>query len=185
MVTAARKLKTLAPWKKSNNKSRQGIKKQRHHFANKGPYSQSYGCFSSHVQMWKLDHKTGWAQKNWCFWNVVLEKTLESPLDCKNKPVNSKGNQPWIFMGRTDAKAEAPIVWLPDVKSWFFGKGSDAGKNWGQEEKGVTEDKIVGCHHWLNGHESGQSPGDSEGQGRMVCCNLRSCKESDMIDWTT
>ena len=108
---------------------RQCIKKQRHHFANKGPYSQSCGFSSSHVQMWKLDHKEGWAPKNWCFWIVVLEKTLESSLDCKRfKPVNPKGNQPWIFIERTDAKTETPILWLPDVKSWLVGKDTDVGK---------------------------------------------------------
>ena len=130
-VTAAMKLKDSwkAPWKKSCDKPRQCIKKQRHHFANKGPYSQSCGFSSSHVQMWKLDHKEGWAPKNWCFWIVVLEKTLESSLDCKRfKPVNPKGNQPWIFIERTDAKTETPILWLPDVKSWLVGKDTDVGK---------------------------------------------------------
>ena len=110
--------------------------------------------------MWELDHKESWAQKNWCFQTVVLEKTLESPLDCKEiKPVSPKGNQPWMFIGRTDAEAEAPIVWLPDVKSWLNGKNFDAGKDWGQEEKGMTEDELVGWHHWLNGHEFEQPPG--------------------------
>ena len=114
--------------------------------------------------MWELDHKKGWALKNWCFWTVVLEKTLESPLDCKEiKPVNPKGNQPWIFIGRTDA--EAPIFWPPDVKNWLIGKDRDAGKDWRQEEKGKTEDKMVGWHHWLNGHEFEQSLGHGEGQG--------------------
>ena len=133
----------LAPWKKSYDKPRQYIKKQRYHFANKCLYSQSYGLSSSHIQMWELDHKEGRAPKNWCFQIVVLEKTLESPLDCKEiKPVNPKGNQPWIFIGRTGAEAEAPIRWPPYVKSWLIGKDTDAGKDpdatkdWGQEEKG-------------------------------------------------
>ena len=120
------------------NKPRQCIKKQRHHFADKGPYSQSY-CFSnSHVQMWELDHEEGWMPNNWCFWIVVLEKTLESPLDCKEiKPVNPEGNQLWILIGSTDAEAEAPILWVPDAKSWLTGKDPDAGKDWRQEEKRV------------------------------------------------
>ena len=126
-------------------------KKQRPHFANKGLYSQSYGLSSSHVCMWMLDHKEDWALKNWCFWTVVLEKTLESPLDSKEiKPVNPKGNQPWIFI-RTVTEAEAPIFQLPGAHSWFTGQDPDAGKDWGQEKKGATEDKMVGWHHWLNG----------------------------------
>ena len=126
----------LAPWKNSYDKPRQCIKKQRHHFANKGPYSQSYSFSSSHAWLWELDHKEGWAPKNWSFWTVVLEKTLESPLDCKIKPVNPKGDQPWVFIGRTDVEAEAPILWPPDSKIWFTGKDPDTGKDWGQEEKG-------------------------------------------------
>ena len=125
-------LKMLAPWKKSYDKPRQHIKKQRHHFANKGSYSQNYDFSSGHVWMWELDHKEGWAPKNWCFWTVVLEKTLETPLDCKEiKPVNPKGNQPWIFTGRTDAEAEAIILWPPDEKSPLTGKDPDAEKDWG------------------------------------------------------
>ena len=144
----------LAPWKKSYDQPRQHIKKQRHYFANKGPSSQSYGFSSSHGWMWELDHKEGWAPKNWCFWTVVLEKTLESPLNSKKiKPLNPKGNQSWIFIGRTDAEAEAPILWPPDVKSQFTGKDPDTGKDWRQDEKGTTEDEMVGSHHWLDGHE--------------------------------
>ena len=144
--------KTLAPWKKSCDQSRQRIKKQRHYFANKGLSRQSYGFSSSHVWMWKLDYKKSWVLKNWCFWTVVLEKTLESPLDFKEiKPVNHKGNQSWIFIGRTDA--EAPILWPPDAKSQLIGKDPDVGKDWGQEEKGMTEDEMVGWHHWLDGDE--------------------------------
>ena len=115
------------------------IKKQRHYFADKGPYSQSYGFSSSHIWMWELDHIEGWALKNWCFWAVVLEKTLESPLDCKEiKLVNPKGNQPWIFIGRTDTEAETPILWPSDAKSWFLRKDPDVGKDWSHEEKGMT-----------------------------------------------
>ena len=133
----------LTPWNKSYDQPRQHIKKQRHYFANKSPSSQSYGFSSDHVWMWELDYKKSWAPKNWCFWTVVLEKTLESPLDCKEiKPVHTKGNQSWIFIGRTDA--EAPVLWPPDVKSWLIGKDSDAGKDWGQEEKKATEDEMVG-----------------------------------------
>ena len=155
VVTAAMKLKMFASWKKSYDKPWQNIKEQRHYFANKSPYSQTYGFSSSHVWMGELDYKEIWVPKNWCFWTVVLEKTLESPLECKDiQPVHPKGNQYWIFIGRTDAEAEAPICWLPDVKSWLIGKDRDAGKDWGQEEKGTTEDEIVGWHHWLSGHES-------------------------------
>ena len=122
--------------------------------ADKGPSRQSYGFSSSHVWMWELDYKESWVPMNWCFWTVVLEKTLESPLDCKEiKPVHPKGNQSWIFIGRTNTEAESPILWPPDVKNWLTGKDPDAGKDWRQEEKGTTEDKMVGCHHWLNGHE--------------------------------
>ena len=127
----------LTPWKESYDQPRQHIKKQRYHFANKVSYSQSYGLSSSHVWLWELDHKEGWVLKNWCFWTVVLEKTFENPLNCKEiKPVHPKGNQPWIFIGRTDAEAEVPIIWPSDVKSRFIGKDPDAGKDWKQEEKG-------------------------------------------------
>ena len=138
--------------------------------------------YSSHVWMWELDHKEGWAAKNWCFQTVVLEKTLECPLDSKIKPVNPKGNQLWVLSGRTDAKAEAPILWPPDAKSWFIGKDPDAGKDWGQEEKGATEDQMVGWHHWLDGHEFEQTQGDTEGQRSLECCSSWGCKESDMTE---
>ena len=119
----------------------------------------------------ELDHKERWALKNWCFWTVVLEKTLESPWDSKEiQPVHSKGNQSWIFIGRTDAEAEAPILWPPDAKSWLTGKDPDAGKDWRQEEKGMTEDEMVGWHHWLNGHGFGWTPGVGDGQGRLASC---------------
>jgi len=137
-----------APWKESYDKPRQQITKQRNHFADKGPSSQSYGFSGSFVGMWELDHQEGWAPKNWCFQTMVLEKTLESLLDSKEiKPVNSEGNQPWIFIGRIDAEAEAPILWPPDAKSQLIGKDRDAGKDWGQEEKGATEDDMVGWYH--------------------------------------
>ena len=123
-------------------------------FVNKGPSSQGYGFSSSHVWLWELDHKESWKPKNWCFWNVVLEKTLESPLDYKEiQPVHLKEDQSWVFFGRNDAKAETPKLWPPDWKSWFIWKDPDAGKDWRQEEKGTTEDEMVGWHHGLSGHE--------------------------------
>ena len=123
-------------------------------FADKGPYRQSYGFSSSHVWMWELDYKESWTQKNWCFWTVVLEKTLESSLDCKEiQPVHPKGNQSWVFIGRTDVEAETPILWPPYAKSWLIGKDPDSGKDWRQEEKENTKDEMVGWLHWLNGHE--------------------------------
>ena len=131
--------------------------------------------------MWELDYKESWAPKNWCFWTVVLEKTLESPLDSKEiQPVHPKGDQSWIFIGRTDVVAEAPILWPPDVKSWLIGKGPDAGKHWRWEEKGMTEDEMVGWHHWLDGHGFEQALGDGDGQGGLACCSPRYCWESGM-----
>ena len=139
MVTAAIKLKDTCSLEEKNQ-LRQHIKKQRHYFANKGPSSQSYGFSSSHVWMWELDCKESWALRNWCFWTVVLEKTLESPLDCKEtQPVHPQRDQCWMSFGRTDAEAETPILWPPHVKSWVVGKDHDAGRDWGQEEKGTTE----------------------------------------------
>ena len=133
--------------------------------------------------MWELDHKESWALKNGCFWTVVLEKTLESPLDCKEiQPVHSEGNQSWIFIGRTYAEAEALILWPPDRKSWLIGKAPDAGKDWGQE-KGATENEMVGWHHRLNGHESEQTPGDNERQGNLACFSPWGRKESDTTEW--
>ena len=130
--------------------------KSRHYFANKSPSSQGYGFLSSHVWMWELDYQESWAAKNWCFWTVELEKTLESPLDCKEiQPVHPKGDQSWVFIGKTDAEAETPVLWPPHVKNWLIGKDPDAGKNWRQEDKGMTEDEMIGWHHWLNGHEFG------------------------------
>ena len=145
----------LAPWKKSYDQPRQHTKKQRHHFVNKGPSSQSYG-FASHVWMGELDCEESLMQKDWCFWTVVLEKTLESPLDCKEiQPVHSKGDQSWVFIERTDAEAETPILWPPDAENWLIRKDPDAGRDWRQEEKGMTEEEMVGWHHRLNGHEFG------------------------------
>ena len=147
-------IKTLAVWKKSYDQPRQHIQKQRHYFANRGPSSLSYGFSSSPVRMRELDCKESWAPKNWCFWTVVLKKTLESPLDCKEiQPVHPKGNQAWVFIGRTDAEAGATILWPPDAKNWLSGKDPDAGKHWRWEEKGMTEDEMVGWHHPFNGHE--------------------------------
>ena len=133
------------------------------------------------VWMWELDCKQSWGPKNWCFWTVVLEKTFESPLDCKEiKPVNPKGNQSWIFIGRTDAEAEAPILWPPDVKNWVTGKGPDAGKDWRWKEKGMTEDEMVGWHHQLDGHEFEQALAD--GQGSLACSSPWGHKESDTTE---
>ena len=130
------------------------LKKQRHYFANKESSSQGYGFSSSQVWIWELDYKESWVPKNWCFWTVVLEKTLESPLDCEEiQPVYPKGNQSWIFIGRTDVEAETPMIWPPDVKNWLTRKDSGAGEDWRWEEKGTTEDEMVGWHHQLNGHE--------------------------------
>ena len=135
----------LTLWKESYDQSRQHIEKQRHYFANKGLSSQSYGFSSGHVWMWELDYKESWAPKNWCFWTVVLEKTLESPLDCKEiQPVHLKGDQSWVFIGRTDAEAETPVLWPPDGMNWLTGKDPDPGKDGGQEEKGTTEDEMAG-----------------------------------------
>ena len=161
------------------------IKKQRHYFANRGPSNQGCGFSSSHVWMWKLDHKEGWVPKNWCFPTMVLEKTLESPLDSKKEiqPVHPKVNQSWIFIGRTDAETEAPILWPPDVKSWLIGKDPDAWKDWGQEEKGVTEDENVRWHYLINGDESEKILRDSEGPGSLAFCSPWHCKESDTTEW--
>ena len=139
--------------------------------------------------MWELDYKESWVQKNWCFWTVVLEKTLESPLDYKEiKPVCPKGNQSWIVIGKTDADAETSILWPQDAKSWLIWKDPDAGKDWRQKEKGMTEDEMVGWHHWLDGHEFEQAPGVGDGQGSLVCCSPQSHKELDpteQLNWLT
>ena len=172
----------LALWKKSSGQLRQHIKKQRHYFANKGPSSQSYGFSSSHVWMWELDHKESWAPKNWCFWTVVLEKTLESPLDCKEiQPVHPKGDQSWVFIGRTDVEAETPILWPPDAKNWLIGKDPVAGKDW-RQEKGTIDYQIIGWHHQLNGCEFEQAPGVGDGQGSLACCSPWGCIGSDTTE---
>ena len=146
--------------------------KNRHYFANKGLSSQGYSFPSSHIWMWELDYKESWVLMNWCFLTVVLEKTLESPLDCNEiQPVHPKGNQSWIFIGRTDAEAETPILWLPDAKNWLIGKDPDAGKDWRWEEKGTTEVEMVGWHHRLDGHECEQALGVEDGQGGLVYCS--------------
>ena len=180
-----RNLKMLAPWKKSYDNPRQCVKKQRHYFADKSAYSQSYSFSSSQIWIWELDHKEGWAPKNWCFWTVVLEKTLVSPLDCKEiQPVHPKGDQSWVFTGRTDVEAETQILWPPDVKSWLNGKDSDAGKDWGQVEKEVIEDEMVGWHHQPNGHGFVWTLGVGNGEGGLACCSFWGGKESDWLNWT-
>ena len=162
----------LAPWKKSYDKPRQHIKKQRHHFAHKGLSSQNYGFSCSYVWIWKLDHKESWVLKNWCFWIMLLNKTLESPLDCKDiQPVSPKGNQYWIFIGRTHAEAETPILWPLDAKNWLIWKDHDAGKDWSWEEKGTTEDEMVRWHHQLTGHEFEFTLAVGDGQGGLACCS--------------
>ena len=148
--------------------------------------SQSYGFSSSHVWTWDLDQKEGWVPKNWCFWIVVLEKILESSLDCKEiKPINPKGSQTWIFIRRTDAEAETPILWPSDAKSWLTEKTFDAGKNWRQKKKKAAEDEMVGWHHRLNGHEFERALGDGEGQGGLAGCSPWGRKESDSTERLT
>ena len=154
---------------------------QRHYFANKGPSSRSYGFSRGHVWMWELDYKESWVLKNWCFWTVMLEKTLESPLDRKEiQPVHPRGNQSWIFIGRIDAEAETSTLWTTNAKSWLIGKDPDAGKHWRQKEEG-TEDEKVGWHQ-LNGPNFEQTLGDSEGKGSLERCSLWDHKELDMTD---
>ena len=161
----------LAPWNKNYDQPRQLIKNQSHYFANKGASSQSYGFSSSHIWMWELDHKESWAPKNWCFWTVMLEKTLESPLDCKEiQPVSPRGNQSWLFTGRTDAEAETSILWPPDVKNWLVGKNPDAGKDWWQGER---DDR--GWDGWM------ASP--SRWTRVWACCSPWGCKELDTTEW--
>ena len=166
-----------------SSSSRQHIKKQRHYFVNKGLSSQGYGFSSGHVWMWEVNYEESWAPKNWCFWTVVWEKTLESPLDCKEiQPVHPK-DQSLVFIERSVVEAETPILWPPDAKSWLTGKHPDAGKDWGQEKKGTTEDKMVGWHHRLNRHEFGWTPGAGDGQGGLACCGSWGPKESDTTEW--
>ena len=173
----------LTPWKESYDQPRQNIKKQRHYFVNKGPSSQGYGFSSSHVWMWELNYKESWAPKNWCFWTVMLEKTLESPLDCKEiQPVHLKGDQSWVFIGRTDVEAETPILWPPDAESWLIWKDPDAEKDWRWEEKEMTEDETVGWHHRHNGHGFGWTPGVGDEQGGLACCGSCGRKDSDTTE---
>ena len=173
----------LTPWKESYDQTRQHGKKQRHYFFHKGPFSQGYGFSSSHVWMCELDYKESWWQKNWCFWKVVLEKTHKSPLDFKEiQPVHPKRRsvlgvhwKDWCWSCNSN-------TWPPDAKSWLIGKDSDAGKDWGQEEKGTTEDEMVGWHHQLNGHEFGWTLGVGDGQGGPACCGSWCQKELDMTE---
>ena len=170
-------------WKKSYDHARQHIKKQRHYFGDKGPSSQNHGFSSSHVWMWELGYKESWTPKNWCFWTVVLEKILKSPLDCKEiQPVYPKGDQSWIFIGRTDVEGATPILWPPDAKNWLIGKDPDAGKDWRSEEKGTTEDEMVGWHHRLERHEFEQAPEVGDGQVNLACCSPWGRKELDTTE---
>ena len=177
----------LISWEESYGQARQYIKKQRHYFVNKGPSSQVYGFSSSHVWMCELDCEESWAPKNWCFWTVVLEKTLESPLDCKGiQPVHSE-DQSWVFTGRTDAEAETPILWPLDAESWLIWKDPDAGKDLRQEEKGMTEEEMIGWYHRHNGHGFRWTPGVGVWQGGLACCGSWGRKELDMtkqLNWT-
>ena len=182
MVTTAMKLKRHLLLGKKAMTNLDSILKSRHDVTNKGVSSQSYGFSSSHVWMWEFDYKESWMPKNWCFWTMELEKTLESPLDSKEiQPVHPKGNQSWIFIGRTDAEAETPILWLPDAKNWLLGKDLEARKDW-RQEKGTTEEEMVGWHHQLNGHEFEQAPGVGNGQGSLVCCSPWGHKESETTE---
>ena len=187
MLTTSMKLKDACSLKKILDKPRQYIKKQRYHFANKGPSSQSYGFSSGHVwcESWTIMKAEHWrinAFELWCW------RRLESPLDCKEiQPVHPKGNLSWIFFGRTDAEAETPKLWPPDAKNWLIWKAPDAGKDWRREEKGMTEDEMVRWHHQLDGRESEWTPEVGDGQGSLECCSPWGCKESDMterLNWT-
>ena len=171
--------KTIVSWQESDDKPRQWVEKQRHYSANKCSYSQGNGLSSGHIWLWELDCKKGRKPKNGCLWTVVLEKTPESPLDTKEiKPVNHKGEQPWIFTVRTDAEGETPLFWSSDVNRWLIGKVPDAGKD-RRQEKRASEDEMAGWYHRRNGHELWQTLGDGEGQRDLVCCSPRGLKESD------
>ena len=146
--------------------------------------SQGYGFSSGHVWMWELDSEESWEPKNWCFWTVVLEKTLESPLDCKEiQPVHPKGDQSWVFHQKDWCWSWTPILWPPHAKIWLIGKDPDAGRDWGQKEKGSIEDEMAGWHHWLDGSEFEWTPGVGDGQGGLECCDSWGCKELDMTEW--
>ena len=174
-------------WEVQTGKFKFSRDKQRHYFANKGPPSQGYSFSSGHIWMWEVDCEESWVLKNWCIWTVVLEKTLESPLDCKDiQSVHPKGDKSWVFIGRIDAEAETPVLWLPHAKSWLIGKDPDAGRDWGQEEKGRTEDEMAGWHHRLDGHEFKWTSGVGDGQGGLACCDSWGRKESDIperLNW--
>ena len=173
----------MSSYEDQDHKRRQCVEKQRHYSANKGPYSQGNGLPSGHTWLWDLDYKEGRTPKNWCLQTVVLKKFAESPLDSKEiKPVNLKGDQAWIFTGRTDAEVEAPIFWLSDANWWLFGKLSDAGKDRGQKEKRASEDEKAGLQHWCNQHELSQTPGDGEGYGGLACCSPWGHKEGTQLD---
>ena len=179
--------KTLAPWKKSHDQPRQCIKKQRHYFADKGPSSQSHGFPNCHVWMWELDYKESRALKNWCFWTVVLEKTLESPLDSKEiQPVHPELNQSWIFIGRTDVEAEAPVLCLPDAKNWLIGKDPDAGKDWRLEEKGMTgwDGWMASLTQWTWVWVNSGSRWWTEGPGVLHAVHGVAESRARLSDWT-
>ena len=174
----------LAPWKEIYDEPLLHIQKQRYYFGNKGLSSHGYGFSNGHVWIWKLDCEESWVPKNWCFWTVVLEKILESPLDCKEiQSVHPKGDVSWAFIERTDVEAESPILWSPDGKSWLIWKDPDSGRNWEQEEKGTIEDEMAGWHHWLYGSEFEWTLGVGDGQGGLACCISWGHKESDMTEW--
>ena len=160
------------------------VLKNRHYPANRGPHCQGCGLRGVHMRLWELDHEEGRALKNWCLRTMVLEKTSESPLNSNEiKPVNLMGNQPWILIGRTDAKVETPVFWSSDANSWLIGKFPDAGKDWGQKEKRALKDGMAGWHHRCNGHELGKISGDGDGQGGLVCYSTWGSKASDMTRW--
>ena len=166
----------LTPWKESYDQPRQHIKNKRHYTANKGPSSQGYGFSSSLVCIWELNYKESWALKNWCFWTVVLETALVSPMDCKEiQVVHPKGDQSWVVIGRTDDEAETPILWPPDVNNWLIGKDPNAGQDWRQKTR-ATEDEMVGWHHRLNGHGFGWTPGVGDGQGGLASFGSCGCR---------
>ena len=174
----------FTPWKESYDQPRQHIRKQRHYFVNKGPSNQGYGWSSSHIWMWELDYKKSWMQKNWWFWTVVLEKTLESPLDWRRSNQSIlKEISPGCSLEGLMLKLKLQYLGytVADGKSWLIGKDSDAGRDWGQEEK-MTEDEMAGWHHWLDGHESQWTPGVCDGQGGLACCDSRGRKESDTTE---
>ena len=188
MVTAAMKLKDPSSLEVKLWPTQTAYYKAETLLCQQGSISQSYDFSSSHVWVWELDHKEDWTLKNWCFWIVAREKTLESPLDCKEiQSVHPKGDPSWVFIGKTDVEAETPILWPPDGKSWLIWKDPDAGRDWRREQKGMTEDEMIGWHHRLNGHEFELILGVGDGQGGLTCCSPWGCKESDMTEglkWT-